>query len=374
MEEKKEFAAKVIADSIGPKGERITSFVVTFNRFVLAEFNTHRMFSRNSASSRAIPFKTMLKMVTEDPFIPMAFQKDHKGMQGNEYITGRALELRKEQWLLARDEAVIMAESLAKPLVTFGGDELDGGSTVTKQIVNRLLEPYMWHTVIVTATEFENFFALRCPEYQVQSSVDLAKEGHWRSRKDATKYHALITAKGEELKFLNPLPETEEDWLKINRSGAEIHASCLAERMWDAYNESTPVKLEAGEWHIPFGDKFDEDRIEVALGYDGENGYSKEEIEAAKIKIATARCARVSYNNFEGKDDYKADLKLYDILSNAGHWSPFEHVARAMSDLEYDGHVRAGMHNGTIGISYGWSGNFQGFLQLRKTFLNENKC
>ena len=79
-------SAKIIADSKCPRGHRLTTFIVTFPRIVLAEFNTHRMFSRNSASSRAIPFKRMVKMLEENPFIPIAWQKDHKGMQGVEYL------------------------------------------------------------------------------------------------------------------------------------------------------------------------------------------------------------------------------------------------------------------------------------------------
>src|SRR6185369_7117160 len=79
--------AEIVADSINEKGNRITSFIVTFPRIILAEKNTHRVFSRNSASSRAIPFPKMVKSVRENPFIPIAWQKDHKGMQGTEYFS-----------------------------------------------------------------------------------------------------------------------------------------------------------------------------------------------------------------------------------------------------------------------------------------------
>lgn len=68
--------AEIIADTISPQGNRITSYILTYPRFIHAELMTHRMFSRNSASSRAIPFEKMLKMVEEDPFIPIAWQKD----------------------------------------------------------------------------------------------------------------------------------------------------------------------------------------------------------------------------------------------------------------------------------------------------------
>ncbi len=72
--------AKIIADSKNEFGNRITTMVITFPRYILAEFNTHRVLSKNSASSRAIPFKKMVKAVEDHPFIPMAWQKDHPGM------------------------------------------------------------------------------------------------------------------------------------------------------------------------------------------------------------------------------------------------------------------------------------------------------
>jgi len=147
--------AKIITDSVNKNGDRLTTFILTFPRFILAELNTHRAFSRNSASSRAIPFKKMVKSVEENPFIPIAWQKDHKGMQGTEYLNQDADEgLIVRDWLSARDNAVEVAKSLNK-------------EGVTKQLCNRLLEPFMWHTVIISATEFSNFFELRCPIYEI---------------------------------------------------------------------------------------------------------------------------------------------------------------------------------------------------------------
>ena len=146
--------AEILADSINPQGDRITTMKVTFPRIVLAEFNTHRILSRNSASSRAIPFKKMVKMVLENPFIPIAFQQDHKGMQGTKYLTGWKAKLAEKAWKWASKLAV----RGAKVLNRIG---------VTKQLANRLLEPFMWHTVICTFTESSNFFKLRCPVYEI---------------------------------------------------------------------------------------------------------------------------------------------------------------------------------------------------------------
>ena len=288
--------AKIIADSINNKGKRITSFVVTMPRIVLAELNTHRTLSRNSASSRAIPFVKMLEMVKKTPFMPIQLMKDHSGMQGNEFFTEESeIEAVKAAWLEARDKAVESAEKLS-------------ALGLSKQFVNRGLEAYMWHTVILTSCDFENFCALRAHE------------------------------------------------------AAEIHIQKLAYLMIDELNNSTPKVLQPGEWHIPFGDNMDENKINSM--YVGPDGMKEQEewLKNVKIKVATARCARVSYTvvGEEGKpDNYENDVKLHDRLLAMGHLSPFEHCARAMNEEEYN-------------VSE-WSGNFNGFVQYRKMLPNENR-
>ena len=145
------YKCEILADSLSPQGHRITTYKVTYPRIIHAEMCRHRILSRNSASSRAIPFKKMLKMVQEDPFIPIAWQKDHKGMQGTEYLTNEEL---KWNWLEARDNAVKIARTLSD-------------KDCTKQLCNRLLEPFLWHTEIITGTEWDNFFELRMPCYEI---------------------------------------------------------------------------------------------------------------------------------------------------------------------------------------------------------------
>src|SRR6185436_4442836 len=108
------FSVKIIADSKNIFGDRITTFVITFPRIILSEFNTHRMFSRNSASSRAIPFEKMVKSVEENPFIPIAWMKDHKGMQGTEYfIDNDMIELLSQDWIESKNIATIKAQHLS---------------------------------------------------------------------------------------------------------------------------------------------------------------------------------------------------------------------------------------------------------------------
>lgn len=292
---KRSICATVVADSKNLFGCRITTFVVTFPRFILAELNTHRVFSRNSASSRARPLKTVLKDVAEDPFVPIKWMAAHKGMQGSEYVDEETSRKAIEKWLEARDAAIKSALEL---------DQLH----VTKQLANRLLEPFMWHEAIVTATDYHNFFALR-------------------AHKDS-----------------------------------EIHFAALAEAMLIAYNASTPRVLKSGEWHVPFDGRFDESKL-ASLIDQSSSLSAQEQVDTLKIQIACARCARVSYKPFGSEDqyDYAADRKLFQSLVDGGHMSPLEHVARAMSSIEFQRYPR------------GMCGNFHGFVQYRKTFDNESR-
>lgn len=143
------YAAKVLKDSISPDGIRLTTMEVTFPRIVLAEFNTHRMLSRNSASSRAIPVEKRIASLELDSFEPEAFGKNQKGMQASEDLRSEDDVMARAEWTLAKVDAIRHAQKLA----------LLG---VHKQLANRLIEPFCWHTVICSATEWDNYYALRC--------------------------------------------------------------------------------------------------------------------------------------------------------------------------------------------------------------------
>ncbi len=223
--------AEIVADSINQQGDRLISVLCTFPRIILAEVNTHRMLSKNTSSSRAIPFNKMVEAVQNNPFIPIAWQSKHSGMQGSEYLTGSSeIKLLENKWLEARDLAVQQAKLLEN-------------SNVTKQLCNRLLEPFMWTTMLITGSEegWDNFFNLRCPQYQ-----DIyTKDKYYKSWKiylqHIEDYQTLNYAKN-----LNVVGKLQE-----NKGQAEIHMMALAESIYDAVNESTPKQLEAGEWHIP---------------------------------------------------------------------------------------------------------------------------
>jgi hypothetical protein len=160
------FSAKVLKDSVTSKGQRLTTLELTYPRIVHAELLTHRVFSRNSASSRAIPIQKMIAKVWNDPVVPVWIGKNQSGMQANEELTGWRRWLAIKFWLLGSRAACILAWLLWK-------------IGMHKQIANRVIEPWSWITVIVTATNWSNFFALRChPDAQpeLRRIADMARD------------------------------------------------------------------------------------------------------------------------------------------------------------------------------------------------------
>jgi len=354
------YKSQIIAHSKAPTGEELITFIVTYPRIVHAEMLRHRNFARNSASSRAIPFKKMVKDVEENPFTPLAWQKDHKGMQGSEYFTNDEMpnnmepDWFKTRWLQARDEAIGIAKTLNK-----------GG--LTKQLCNRLLEPFMYHTEIITGNRehYEAFFELRCPQYALPSQGEGEGVTYHKSKIDFVK----------NLTYLPSKVTTELEWLQINQSQADIHIQKIAEMMYDDLNESKAVKLSSGQWHIPFGDNFNTElliRTLINMGH-GVNAYlpgmHKDYHDIKKVEIATARCARISYHTLgdNPKIDYEADIKLHDRLLESKHYSCFEHCARVMNEEEYTLHFYKGSltNKNKDKSNNGWCRNFKGFINYR---------
>lgn len=250
--------AKVIADSISDSGDRLTTIECQFPRFILAEVNTHRAFSRNSASSRAIPTKKIIQQVRENPVIPVEWGKNQSGMQASEELDNLDAFRAEANWVLGSSFALSVADYLA---------ELG----VHKQVVNRLLEPFMWHKAIISSTEagWKNFLDQR----------------------------------------LSPLAQPE--------------MQDLAGEIYLALTFSEPDELGCGDWHLPYVDVFKEHDDLTGSWQEVEKGMSR------LRKLSAARCARVSYLTHEGTRDEKKDLKLYQKLITADppHWSPLEHVA-----------------------------------------------
>ena len=140
--------ARVLADSISPAGIRMTTMEIEYPRFILAELNTHRMLSKNSASSRAIPVTAMHQHIRANGAGPVFWGKNQSGMQAKEELTGPDKSMAEYLWANARESAVMYAKEMA-----------DLG--LHKQITNRVTEPWMVMKTVISGTEWANFFWLR---------------------------------------------------------------------------------------------------------------------------------------------------------------------------------------------------------------------
>ena len=290
-------------------------------------------------------------------------------MQGTEYITDEdEIKEAEEAWLKARDLAVSSARLL--------NDGLD----ISKQLANRLLEPFLYHKVLISATEWENFFNLRCPKYVAGyklGSPNASEEKIFKSWKDLYYYHMNeINSTVEVLYRVKNTPILER--LACNRGQADIHMMFLAEAIYDAIQESTPKKLREGEWHIPYGDYMDTNELNLLRFKRNTSSTEepKESLNELLSKISIARCARLSYQTLGDNPviDYEKDLQLYEVLSKSGHWSPFEHVARTMTEEEHSNNYINSTSTKSRGtkkegkykyIDLGWCRNFRGFIQQR---------
>lgn len=191
--------AKIIADSTTGAGKRLTTMEVQMHRFVLPEFNTHRVFSRNSASSRAIPIDKQIAKIFKSPAYPMEWGSNQSGMQAGEPLDHKAAKKAKRTWKKSAKSAIKSAEKL-KAL------------GVHKQIANRILEPYMWHTVIVSSTEWDDFFEQRC-SYLAQPEIRMVAEAMRTAYKKSVP--DLIVTGEYHLPYLQPEEHSLPDLIKI---------------------------------------------------------------------------------------------------------------------------------------------------------------
>lgn len=289
------FEAIIVADSITKQGKRITTMQLRYPRFIHSELMTHRVLSRNASSSRAIPVQKMIDQVRNEPATPVYWGKNQSGMQAAEELQGKELELAKWDWELAATAAAQVAESMQK-------------KGIHKQVANRILEPFQFISVVVTATEWDNFFELRAhPDAQ------------------------------PEFQF-------------------------LALMMKAAMGESTPHVLREDEWHVPYVQtKFS---VKDGLTYHW-NGVRIGLDEA--LKCSAAACARASYNKHDGTTaSVVENIDLHDKLvgSDPKHASPVEHQATP-DTISWFASLRK-----FIGLSQFHNrhlhGNFVGWVQYRK--------
>lgn len=343
---KSNIEVKLIAHSVAGRGcaatgQQIVTFELTYPRLIHQEMMTHRLFSRNAMSSRAIPIAKMIAEILKAPAMPVRFGSNQPGMQdkGNEHegrvwygtveIDGNTVDLYcsgREAWARAAEEACAWADRFDK-------------AGYHKQVANRLIEPFQMMKAIFTATDMNNFYWLRVAE-------------------DAD-------------------PTIKE----------------LASLMRSAWMQSTPESLSPGQWHTPY--------VEHWTDADGNFGYMIDNndvddpapykllTEEEALAISSSCCAQVSYRILDAT--YDKAMRVYGRLLSGDkvHASPFEHQAKPMQDSreiensDYDtiGFVNRADRSSSWekGIThvdrdgYLWSGNFCGFIQHRQLLDNHVK-
>lgn len=294
-----QISVTLIKHSVSEHGDAIATFELEYPRFIHSELMTHRMFSRNAMSSRAVPVQKMIDQVRTDPAIPIHWGKNQSGMQAKEECDNVVLDNRgqefsiREWWDLSAQESAASAEAMS-----------DAG--YHKQVVNRILEPFQRMKTVVTATEWDNFFYLRCHE------------------------------------------------------DAQPEIKALAELMRDCLEESTPNILKSGQWHIPYVQ-------ERSSGFYLETeDYTAELSLEDALKVSGSCCAQASYRSLD--DSLEKAIRIYDKLieSKPEHSSPFEHQACVMEDSKYQGvdPWEEGVTHMDANRNF-WSANFKGWIQYR---------
>lgn len=251
--------------------ENLWTFELTYPRYIHSEFMTHRMFSRNASSSRAIPVAKVIQQVESNPVIPPKVYMNKAGMVGDVEADATDTVAFYNLWIDAATNAVKTANEMEK-------------IGIHKQHINRILEPFQFIHVIVTATEWSNFFRLRLAHDAQPEMQELANAIY--DEMDKYKYESF-------------------GYIAVGGYGS-------------------PCEIISGDSTV------------VTLPYVTEEDISKVGAEnyITLMKVSSARCARVSYNNHDGsKPDIEKDLKLFERLSEGGHMSPLEHTC--IRNIEY---------------------------------------
>lgn len=293
-----------------------------YPRIIHGEVMTHRVFSRNARSSRAVPVKTMLDEVRNRPFVPWHWGRNQKGMQAGEELYALVnpapmmkaaffdpfelpYDISAEQaWLHARNHAVSAAEAFSQ-------------AGYHKQLCNRIIEPFSWIDTLFTATDWENFLWLRLHEDAEPHMRDFAR------------------------------------LVEVALKGANIQV------------------LKEGEWHTPYIVPGDHELAYEHLrkGRVIRSLPSQQEIRALLRDVSAARCARISYAPFDGNPSFERELERVANLRGSAriHASPFEHIASPDGQWNVMGGGFDQWKNPHL------HGNLAGWCQYRKTIPGENK-
>lgn len=315
--------ANLVAYSISPEGKKIATFELTYHRYIHGEFMTHRLFSRNAMSSRAVPVNKMLEIIREAPAMPIHWGKNQPGMQAKEEhdetitteITSSGDEVlanRNDAWREASQSASAYAKAFS-----------DAG--YHKQIVNRLVEPFQMMKTVMTATELDNFF-----------------------------------------------------WLRLD-ADAQPEIFELARCMKQCLDKSEPEILYPGQWHTPYVNHYQMKDHTLGYGLE-ENGDEPKMLSLEEaLAISSSCCAQVSYRNLD--NTYEKAMAIYGRLLNGAkvHASPFEHQASPIEELDrfLDSYTHCDFW--PKGVTHMdrdgnfWSGNFKSWIQHRQ-LLDHHNC
>ena len=351
------YLQKIIAHSIGPNGIEIFTLLCEYPWFIHCNILEDKNISHSVFD---VTDEHVLKQVKERPAMPVLWPKEHHGMQGTEVmpsekdknVTGYRSEYCSATWLGSRDKMLDTAGHLA-----YQG--------LSKQLTNRLIEPWVMCRDVMTFTkpQIEGFFALRHPTFLKDKDFEVP-EG------------ALVDQVNDEIDLDFP---------------AEYNIQQLAICMKKAMDESTPTKLEEGQWHLPF--VTEEDMIDIANSIPQTKEVWESDpagqklFEEKLIRLSASRAAITSYNTNKGHS-IEMELDLAKRLVDENHWGPFEHQAMAIDeDVEREffertmkvslGTKMVGTPKHTEGIELRvnaykdwdeiWSRNFQGWVQARAT-------
>lgn len=383
------------------KGHKMITFLVDFPTVLLAELRTHRIltqgslyehmelddFNMSANSARAIPATKYLQKILDNPFIPVWTAKQ-AGMSGKlldpqvptqmwlEFLKGckseMTIESEKDKWFTVDYDKIGILE-MHQFLIN---------QQVHKQNANRLLAPFAYTTCVLSGTEWDNFFELRCPKYQSDCKI-------FKSRKEALK-----SMSSSSLQLVEELGE--QHWQDINHSSAQPEFQIIAEMLYDLYQEAN---WQENEYHIPF-----ENNIHSMTAVNSKHGYSLEDYYIAELgwsprkyyseivmRVSASMCAKLSYNTQDNEDTLEKHLERAQMLIDSKHWEPFSHQAVAMTDDEYDCFAKIEPYNeknkdkytnlrtitfdsGRVleqGMYYGWCQNIRGFKSQRYILENE---
>lgn len=283
---------KIIAKSRNLKGEDIVTYELEYPRFIHAEIMTHRMFGRNAQSSRAVPITKTLE-VNQDFVRPIVYGANQAGMSSSKELESKYLHKVIMDW----DDYARGAFAASLDLSSSG---------LHKQWANRITEPFSRIKVIITATEWDNFF-----------------------------------------------------WLRDDEDAAQPEIVELAQRMKEV-NENTPtVQLDIGMWHLPYVfQEFTARGKQIFL----DTNANELDVKTA-LKISASCCGQVSYRKLD--DSIEKALQIYEKLFSGPkpHMSPTEHQAKVPPKYA-DFRTTGITHMDRIGNA--WSGNLKNFVQYRQ--------